>query len=400
MLGDIELAGLDGTNHFIQRSKASSQESLCEEDGGPRESLQPEQELQHGESSTTYQARDPVHSEQLELQVHNSQPFTRWKGKGRQLEARGHYYNNITASDNAYIHLGDVFFNYCEADSTEKRILDWLNPIDPSHSHHQACVQYRDGTFLWFFESGYFPEWQACSGFQGSEMVWFQGNTGTGKTTFIAQVRSRLRASGVPKGDIAVFYCQNAEGYDGSMERLLCSILAQLYQCENAGFDFPPAVEGAVNSQKWWWKTPPDLKQLTRWLHERLLATNRATYILLDALDSLPPASREKLIDALQSSALRQSPLMLMITSRFMPEDDVDRQRWKVYEMRAHKQDLRALVHERLHEPGTNQFQRLVSGKPARSPEFTTLEEEIAFKVTDAAQDMYEVELLRPASID
>lgn len=172
MPGDIELAGLERTIHYIHHSKDLSQDSLYEADAETRGPLPFEQELLHGESNTTCQARDPLHSRRFELGVPNSQPPFRWKGKGRQLEATGHYYNNITANDNASVHLGDVFFNYHEAESTEKRILDWLAPIDPSHSHHQACLQYRDGTFLWFFESGRFAAWQASSEFKFSEMIW------------------------------------------------------------------------------------------------------------------------------------------------------------------------------------------------------------------------------------
>lgn len=62
----------------------------------------------------------------------------------------GHIYSNTIVCDSARAVIGNMY-QYADADLEEKRILDWLTPLDPSQSHGHACKQYQAGTRGNFF---------------------------------------------------------------------------------------------------------------------------------------------------------------------------------------------------------------------------------------------------------
>ncbi|KAM0719655.1 hypothetical protein Q7P37_003786 [Cladosporium fusiforme] len=297
----------------------------------------------------------------------------------------GHTFSHTTASGNSRVHLGDVY-NYHDSNFADKPTLDWLTSLDPSQSHNQALTQFQHGTLEWFFEDDRYHKWRHDWDHTTPWLLWCRGDMGTGKTTLIAQILCHLRSTNVPRGDLAVVYCRYTERDSQTLENVVGSILAQLFERSERGFQIPSAVVNAQESQPTFLKSRPTSTQLQTWLHQRLEAM-RPIFILLDALDELHDVTRRKLLQFLRS--INDGRLRLLVTSR--DASIVENQAFHYQQIRiyTHKEDLQTLVRARLHEEGTENFQQLVSNVAGRHDAFATIEDEISFKVTKSARNMF-----------
>jgi molybdopterin-guanine dinucleotide biosynthesis protein len=290
-------------------------------------------------------------------------------------------FTNTNISGHARVHVGN-FFNFSSADSEQRAILDWLTSLDPSASHDRACSWYQEGTLGWIFDSTTFRNW--CDRpINSLQVFWCRGAMGTGKTTLVARILNHLQERGSPRGSLAVVYCKYSEREALTVESVMGSILAQLYQHSEEGFSIPADVKTALQSQSRYWKRRPSLEQLKSWLHSRLEGQDTA-FVLVDALDELDPRLRRKLLRSIQS----MPRLKLLVTSRDAPEPDTNIFANQVTEIHAHEADLRNLMKSKFREEGTEAFRRLILKKPESDGSFSTIEEQIISKITRLAQGM------------
>jgi hypothetical protein len=300
----------------------------------------------------------------------------------------GHLYANTTANDHARIHMGNVF-NFSGNDSREREILYWLTGEEPSDSHNQAFMQYRESTLQWFFDNDRYRTWR--DGFRRPRALWCQGNMGTGKTTLMAQVAERLSAGGTSQSNVAVVYCRLAEQSHQSAENILGLILAQLYRGKDSDVEFPPYIEAAFDEARFlpiFKRKRPTLSQLEDWLVSRLLAIKSPTYVLMDALDELHEKSYQRLLKVLGSLSLKSCAFGLLVTSRYSPEHDIGVYDSQVVEIRTETKDLQMLVSSTLSEASDRRFQQLLA-RSARNARFASIREEISHQVVVAAQNMH-----------
>lgn len=291
-------------------------------------------------------------------------------------------YVNTNICGHARAHLGNVF-NFSSADSEQQDILDWLTAsLDPSASHDRACSRYQEGTLGWILDHAAFRDW--CDRPSTSlQVFWCRGAMGTGKTTLVARILSRLQERGIPRGRLAVVYCEYSQRETLTVESVMGSILAQLCQQSQEGFSIPAYIKTAFQTRPRFWKRGPSLEQLKSWLHLRLKDQDTA-FVLMDALDELSPRLRRKLLRSMQS----MPQLKLLVTSREVPEPEADVFANQVIEIHAHEADLRNLMKSKFREEGTEAFKRLILGKPTRHKSFSTVEEQIISKITQLAQGM------------
>lgn len=290
-------------------------------------------------------------------------------------------FTNTNISGYARVHMGNVF-NLGGPNSTVQEILEWLKPVDPSSSHDQACIQFQDGTLNWFFEDAAFQNWRSRGTASSPQLLWCRGEIGTGKTTLVAQVLAHLHAKGIPKENLAVAYCRQAEQSVQTTANLLTSLVMQLYQQEG-GFSIPPNIEAAYKRQPYLRKQRPSEKELQHWLHLRLEAGG-PVFVLLDALDEMKPLYKQRLLRLLQSTP----HLKLLVTSRYAPDAESRFSDMQELEIFSHEKDLATLVNARLAEEGTETFRQLISQAPGRAP-YANLQQEISWKIVTSANNMY-----------
>lgn len=296
-----------------------------------------------------------------------------------QAPARGHLYSRNYIRDHAQVHFGDVY-NYRNTDSSERNVLDWLTSLNPSDSHSQACQKYQEGTLDWFFADLCFEEWE--NGLEGliPRTLWCRGAIGAGKTVLAAQVLSHFQASRVCRGYLAVVYCRHPERKIQTLVNILGSIIAQLCQFDESGFDIPPYIQAAHESQSHFWTKSPTIQQLSDWLRRRLDSGGPA-YIILDALDELEVPCRKKLLRILQDQP--HVSLKLLVTSRDLPEIGTELLDTRSITVSASVQDLTTLTRARLREAV------LVSGSIEQSEAFASAEQEILSKIIGLANNTY-----------
>lgn len=167
---------------------------------------------------------------------------------GPQEHARGHFYSQNYIQDHARVHFGDVY-NYRNSESSERSVLDWLTSLNPSESHSQACQKYQEGTLEWLFADSLFEEWRDGLESLTTCTLWCRGTIGAGKTVLAAQILNRIQAARASTGYLAVVYCRYPERKIQTLENILGSILAQLCQHDEGGFDIPPYIQAAHESQ-------------------------------------------------------------------------------------------------------------------------------------------------------
>lgn len=141
---------------------------------------------------------------------------------------------------------------------------------------------------------------------------------GAGKTVLAAQIQNRIQAVRACRGYLAVVYCRYPERKIHTLENILGSIIAQLCQCHESGFDIPPYIQAAHESQSRFWKERLTIRPLSDTLHQRFDFGRPSYIIILDVLDELETPCRQKLLRVPQG--LPHVSLKLIVTSRDLPE--------------------------------------------------------------------------------
>lgn len=185
----------------------------------------------------------------------------------------------------------------------------------------------------------------------------------------------------VSKGNLAVVYSHISEQKVQTAESVLGSILAQLSQQDNRGFDMPQTIKDAYMNRFHFWLTKPTLKELQKWLYQRLQAGPRV-FVLLEALDEMDSKSRRSLLRSLQMQFAHQN-FRLMVTSRNIPEIGAELGSYEEVEIRAAATDLEALVLARLSEEASENLREQILGSTEEK-----VVDKILSKIDDSAGDM------------
>jgi hypothetical protein len=291
-------------------------------------------------------------------------------------------YTNITATGAARQHFGDVY-NYYTAESTERRVIDWLTTLNPSQSHSQACKRFQVGTCDWFFEDVRFLRWRDTP--EGGIPLWCQGSMGTGKTTLVAQIVHHLQTTGVSRGDLAVVYSRYADRKSQTVEDILGSILAQLFQQDDGEFDIPPDIAKLALGQPSFWQVRPPLNELVAWL-DRRLELGGPVIVIVDAADEMDPLCRRRLFSAVQYT---HPNMKLLVTSRPLPQIGSELSGRDDITIRAFEQDLRLFASTRFKNEGTESFRDSMLGPVGTFSPHNTVEDEIVHKIIERSREMY-----------
>ncbi|KAM0722329.1 hypothetical protein Q7P37_001770 [Cladosporium fusiforme] len=291
-------------------------------------------------------------------------------------------YTNITAAGEARQHNGDIY-NYYTAESTERRVIDWLTTLNPSQSHSQACKRFQVGTFGWFFEDIRFLQWRDAP--EGGTPLWCQGSMGTGKTTLVAQIVQHLQAIGVSRGDLAVVYSRYTDRKRQTVEDILGSILAQLFQQDDGEFDIPADITKLALAQPGFWQVRPTLDELEAWL-DRRLELGGPVNVIVDAADEMDPLCRSRLFSAMRYT---HPNMKLLVTSRKLPDIGLELHGREEITIQAARQDLWLLASTRLNSESNERFRDLIRGPADASSTHETVKEEILHMVIERSRDMF-----------
>ncbi len=188
-------------------------------------------------------------------------------------------------------------------------IHDWLKPPDVTVNHHAACAKKHFGTGEWFSQSSSFKAWLT----EDNSFLWLHGFAGSGKSV-LASTAIQF-AFGHRRSDpfigIAFFYFTFNDDSKQDESAMLRALLMQLSDQVRDGHSDLISLHDAPNS------SIPTLPKLAGCLLQ-LIEKFHHVYIILDALDEIPPGSaREQVLDRIQMMRLWSfKGLHLLVTSR------------------------------------------------------------------------------------
>ncbi|KAH8817560.1 hypothetical protein DL96DRAFT_1820352 [Flagelloscypha sp. PMI_526] len=186
-----------------------------------------------------------------------------------------------------------------------KDINNWLQPIHQT-SKLDANIRARSGTTCqWLLKNDTFMKWME----KKRGLLWFRGLMGTGKTVMSSFMIETLRARG--EAYVAFFYFEFTNPITLSEEAVLRSLVCQL-----AGAS--PAVVRTLYQKHNNGGLQPQLATLQNALNELVSASAKPVFIIIDALDELPPTQRKYFLPSLLtfSTSNIASRTHVMVTSR------------------------------------------------------------------------------------
>ncbi|KAH8826124.1 hypothetical protein DL96DRAFT_1465606 [Flagelloscypha sp. PMI_526] len=188
------------------------------------------------------------------------------------------------------------------------KIKTWLTPIDQT-AKLDACIRARSpSTCDWLWNHSKVIEWKTTGG-----MFWCHAGMGIGKTILASHIIEILKD--LPcECFVAYYYFEFTDPSTLSEEALFRSVVSQLsYTSE--------AVSRQLYEHHQHGLLQPQLKSLLKTLHELVIAATSPAYIVVDALDEVPPPTRGYLLESLlELSSLAENGVYVLVTSR----DEVD----------------------------------------------------------------------------
>ncbi|KAH8791815.1 hypothetical protein DL96DRAFT_1726818 [Flagelloscypha sp. PMI_526] len=189
-------------------------------------------------------------------------------------------------------------------DSIFRDINAWLQPIQQT-SKLDGNIQARgETTCEWILQNAMFMQWMDALG----GLFWYHGLMGTGKTftsSFIIQ--SLLNRDDIY---VAYYYFEFTNPITLSEEALHRSLVSQLAPAN-------PTLMRDLHQRHHHGGHQPQLATLQSTLKDLVSASQKPVFIVIDALDELPPAQRKYLLQSLSvfynSSGVRAH---VMVTSR------------------------------------------------------------------------------------
>lgn len=281
-------------------------------------------------------------------------------------------YRNILISGKARVHMGD---SYHDRNSEDAQILRWLHrEINPWSRHEEIHSGYQPGTLNWFLEGTSLKSWLATDSHDQdrTRVLWCHGKMGMGKTILSSKVVEQLRSRTTPRHRIAIVYCYYVEQRSQTVEVILGTVLAQLYQGfeENTAI-IPKKVRDAFRQTCPRGTQYPRLAELRKWLNEATLScANGSPVLLLDGLDELVDSVRAALLRCLHPSSL--PGVKLFMTSRFpLDEAEVGVAPFEhmSVELCTKMSDVECLVSASLKSPVAYKLKSLARSKNGRRPQ-------------------------------
>lgn len=258
-------------------------------------------------------------------------------------------------------------------DQEDRKILDWLTPIDYGPQQSDFLRRRQPGTGQWLLDSDEFKGWLST----GNQTLFCPGIPGAGKTTLTSIVVDDLhsRFHDNPKTSIAHIYCNYQRKNEQKIEHLLASVLKQL---AGAQYSLPGTIRDLYDRHKQK-KTRPLCDEILGVL-QSVVATCPRVFIIVDALDECQTdeGCRARLVSELFRLQTRHS-INIFATSRFIPEIC---DRFK---------DISSLSLEIRASP--DDVARYVQGHMSHLPSFVQrdkqLQEEITTSISEAVDGMY-----------
>ena len=194
-----------------------------------------------------------------------------------------------------------------------ENIRQWLQAPDATVNHHAACARKHFGTGAWLVQSPTFQAWLT----EKNSFLWLNGFAGSGKSILSStaiQFTFRHRRSD-PSIGIAFFYFTFNDESKQDESAMLRALLLQLSSQFRDGHSDLARLHDSYKPGL------PPLFVLADYLR-RLIQKFQHVYIILDALDEIPPSrAREDVLDRIEKiQNWSFSGLHLLVTSRDLPD--------------------------------------------------------------------------------
>lgn len=220
-------------------------------------------------------------------------------------------------------------------------VLQWLRPHVYGQQLAEVLSKHKAGTDRWFLDSAEFQAWLngTCT------TLFCPGHPGTGKTVLAAAVIDYLmRSVHCVSNPVIYLFCDYKRQSEQTGEYILSSLIRQVVHITGK---LPTALDelydhhDSVN-------TRPTLGELE--LTFRSIVRNlESVYIVLDALDECENKVRTMTLRFLKGMQ-EDSKLLLLATSRFIPDVRGEMQAAVQVEIQATDEDVKAYVTNRLVE--------------------------------------------------
>ncbi|OAL01772.1 hypothetical protein IQ06DRAFT_368197, partial [Phaeosphaeriaceae sp. SRC1lsM3a] len=229
---------------------------------------------------------------------------------------------------------------------TREKVLDWLEPGDPTSNYEQALKQRQENTGLWFLHSEQYKNWKEAPG----SFLWLHGIPGSGKTILSSTIIHDLLQHGCEGSRTVVlyFYFDFNDGQKQGVSAMLSSLVAQLLQQSQKMSS--ELIDLFTNCMRR--RTHPSTETLLELFQQSTKGFLQA-YLIVDALDEC--SQRVELMQALTTISLwRSQNIHIIVTSRL--ERDIEMSMMKFLDEHARvvldsavvDEDIRRYVRQRL----------------------------------------------------
>lgn len=218
--------------------------------------------------------------------------------------------------------------------SEDRRILDWLTPVDYGPQQSDYFNKRQPGTGKWLLGSREFQGWLAT----GKRTLFCPGIPGAGKTFLTSIVVNHLTSKFYddPGTGIAYIYCSYQRYDEQDLDSLLASILKQLAGTHSS----LPGSVGDLYTRHSIKQTRPSTNDLLEALRA-VAAIYTRVFIVVDALDECQTSDgcRSKFLSSLFDLQTYHN-INIFSTSRFLPEITTRFEGGVSREIRAHISDV------------------------------------------------------------
>ncbi|CUS08890.1 unnamed protein product, partial [Tuber aestivum] len=199
-----------------------------------------------------------------------------------------------------------------------RKVLKWLNVVDPGANYSYALSVRQPGTGNWLLEGPEYIDWKEGRG----GVLWLYGIPGCGKSVLSATAIEDAKNVCNTNDDhaLAYFYFTFSDSEKQNLLNMLLSILGQLLEGISDRI-LPDEVLNLYHSSEAIGKSV-DIKALKSALLQ-VIRISKRTFIVLDALDEFPKDTRESLLSWITELTVdhNKGALSILVTSR--PEADI-----------------------------------------------------------------------------
>ncbi|KAF3314508.1 hypothetical protein TWF173_004591 [Orbilia oligospora] len=227
----------------------------------------------------------------------------------------------------------------------ERKVLDWITPIDDSTQHNDFLNRRQPGTGEWMLNSSVYQNWLNTP----KEILYCPGIPGAGKTILTSVVVDNLidRYSHNPEVGIAYIYLNFKGSAQLRIDDILSNILKQLVRTQAS---LPRCIKELYNRYK---GSRPPRSDIMKSIYTISAGYSRV-FIAVDALDEYQ--DRSEFLDKLFEIHDHQN-LNIFATSRPIPEIRQKfkrRETYKECEIRASDEDVKQYLEGKILQLGTN----------------------------------------------